>query len=378
MRGARMRVRCDAATEMSSDPPNPHPAVGRMLLCTKEHHLQPITTDATDGTAMLSPGMLRERTGSLRSSSLTSLASLVPAEGDGDGEAMTAAAVALRGGVGGVADDSVALSLDLTEAHGSPHASAPSSPVTVPPPSVLTAAAGAGASATPSRASSRSATPIASPSPTPMPTVHSRFLPTARRIMQFADGRLPKPEDRVVYICGSFDLFNVGHIAALREARKLGDFLLVGIHDDATVNGLRGHGLPILNLYERTLSLLSCRLVDEVIIGAPWVIEADMIKSMNIAVVARGTVSDFENSEGYEHMGWRYSGEKVAKAMEQAFAVPKALGILRTFPSPSPLTAVSIIDRIMTSRTQFQARYEKKSRKEAEYYAHEKAYVREA
>jgi ethanolamine-phosphate cytidylyltransferase len=75
-----------------------------------------------------------------------------------------------------------------------------------------------------------------------------------------------------------------GHIAALQEARRYGDFLLVGVHDDATVsyihfvkmqscnlhlqvNGLRHHGLPILNLYERTLSLLSCKYVDEVIIG---------------------------------------------------------------------------------------------------------------
>jgi hypothetical protein len=33
-----------------------------------------------------------------------------------------------------------------------------------------------------------------------------------------------------------------------QEARTFGDFLLVGIHDDATINGLRGHGLPVLNL----------------------------------------------------------------------------------------------------------------------------------
>lgn len=26
----------------------------------------------------------------------------------------------------------------------------------------------------------------------------------------------------------------------------------------------------VLNLYERTLSLLACKYVDEVIIGAPW------------------------------------------------------------------------------------------------------------
>jgi ethanolamine-phosphate cytidylyltransferase len=64
----------------------------------------------------------------------------------------------------------------------------------------------------------------------------------------------------------------------LIEAKKMGDFLLVGLHDDATVNMIRGNGLPILNLYERTLSLLSCKYVDEVIIGAPFVISEDLIK----------------------------------------------------------------------------------------------------
>jgi ethanolamine-phosphate cytidylyltransferase len=103
-----------------------------------------------------------------------------------------------------------------------------------------------------------------------------------------ADGKVPKPTDRVVYLCGAFDLFNSGHVAALQAARKLGDFLLVGIHDDATVNALRGHGMPVLNLYERALSLLSCKYVDEVIIGAPWVITDELITSMNIAVVAKG------------------------------------------------------------------------------------------
>jgi ethanolamine-phosphate cytidylyltransferase len=116
----------------------------------------------------------------------------------------------------------------------------------------------------------------------------AKFLPTARRLMQFADGRQPKAGDRVVYVCGGWDLFNAGHIAALQEARKLGDFLLVGIHDDALINRMRGKGLPILNLYERALSLLSCKYVDEIIIGAPWYISEDMITTMNIAVVAKG------------------------------------------------------------------------------------------
>lgn len=39
----------------------------------------------------------------------------------------------------------------------------------------------------------------------------------------------------------------------------------------------RGAHRPIMNLHERSLSVLACRYVDEVIIGAPWEISRDMV-----------------------------------------------------------------------------------------------------
>lgn len=234
------------------------------------------------------------------------------------------------------------------------------------------AAGGSGSS------SSAAVVPSAPAPPAPgLPIVHTKFLPTARRIMQFADGRVPRPEDKVVYMCGAFDLFSAGHIAALQEAKKCGDFLLVGIHDDATVNALRGHGLPILNLYERTLSLLSCKYVDEVIIGAPAAITEEMIKAMNISVVVRGEISDTENAKGHEHMGWGYDGARAAAQLKSVYAVPEAMGILRTVHSPRQLTALDIIDRILSQRAMFTARYERKSKMEDAYVA-QKTYIQEA
>lgn len=47
-----------------------------------------------------------------------------------------------------------------------------------------------------------------------------------------------------------------------------------------------------MNLHERTLSVLSCKYVDEVIIGAPWEVTEDMIKTMNISLVLHGTMGD--------------------------------------------------------------------------------------
>jgi len=202
------------------------------------------------------------------------------------------------------------------------------------------------------------------------------FLPTARRISQFSDGKVPRPHDKVVYVCGAWDLFNSGHISALIEAKKMGDFLLVGVHDDATVKMIRGNGLPILNLYERTLSLLSCKYVDEVIIGAPFVITEDLIKSMNVSVVAKGTVSDISNSNGHVTTSLECNQENVGSLIACEYAVPKSLGILREFKSTSSLTALSILKRICVQRQAFETRYDKKSKAE-ESYQQSKVFVEE-
>lgn len=63
----------------------------------------------------------------------------------------------------------------------------------------------------------------------------SRFLPSTQTIMQFSEGRSPLSTDRIVYVCGSFDLFHIGHLCFLEEARKLGDYLIVGIYNDQII-----------------------------------------------------------------------------------------------------------------------------------------------
>lgn len=53
----------------------------------------------------------------------------------------------------------------------------------------------------------------------------------------------------------------------MQLAREQGDFLLVGLHTDDDVMERRGAHLPIMDLHERSLSVLACRYVNEVIIG---------------------------------------------------------------------------------------------------------------
>ena len=75
-----------------------------------------------------------------------------------------------------------------------------------------------------------------------------QFLATSRRIINFSNANLPKPDDTIVYIQGSFDLLHHGHLKRLQEAKKLGDFLYVGLWDDSMVKYYKGEIYPIISL----------------------------------------------------------------------------------------------------------------------------------
>jgi len=67
----------------------------------------------------------------------------------------------------------------------------------------------------------------------------SQYLPTSSRVAQFSNRKVPSKGDCVVYVAGDFDMFHIGHVNILEQARKLGGdnaYLLVGIWDDKTVN----------------------------------------------------------------------------------------------------------------------------------------------
>ena len=49
------------------------------------------------------------------------------------------------------------------------------------------------------------------------------------------------------------------NVCTIQAAKAEGDFLLVGLHTDEDVQGRRGPHLPIMNLHERSLSVLACK-----------------------------------------------------------------------------------------------------------------------
>jgi rfaE bifunctional protein nucleotidyltransferase chain/domain len=67
---------------------------------------------------------------------------------------------------------------------------------------------------------------------------------------------------KIVFTNGCFDLLHVGHVRYLAEAKALGDFLVVGINSDASVQKLKGPTRPVQNQNDRAEILSQLKSVD--------------------------------------------------------------------------------------------------------------------
>jgi len=151
-------------------------------------------------------------------------------------------------------------------------------------------------------------------------------------------------------------MFHVGHAQFLKEARELGTFLFVGVHDDQTVTRSKGANYPVMSLNERVLNVCACKWVDEVVIGAPRVVSEDLIKTWKIDVVARGA--------GHK----RDSGRDV-NAGEDPFALPRKSGILKEVQSQwEDLCHETVVSRIIAEREAYLNRNKDRARREDVYY----------
>ncbi|MGB7848247.1 MAG: D-glycero-beta-D-manno-heptose 1-phosphate adenylyltransferase [Candidatus Acidiferrum sp.] len=94
--------------------------------------------------------------------------------------------------------------------------------------------------------------------------MHPAVLTLEETIVRF--GREKRNGKRVVFTNGCFDLLHPGHIHSLEAARALGEVLIVGLNNDASVRTLKGAGRPVIPAEERAEILASLECVDAVLI----------------------------------------------------------------------------------------------------------------
>ena len=69
---------------------------------------------------------------------------------------------------------------------------------------------------------------------------------------------------KVVFTNGCFDILHVGHVRYLKEARKLGDALILGLNSDSSVRSIKGEERPLNPETERAEVIASLACVDYV------------------------------------------------------------------------------------------------------------------
>ncbi|KUI15807.1 D-beta-D-heptose 1-phosphate adenosyltransferase [Mycobacterium sp. GA-1285] len=78
--------------------------------------------------------------------------------------------------------------------------------------------------------------------------------------------RLRRRRGRLVATGGCFDLLHTGHVRLLRQARDLGDALVVLLNSDASVRALKGPRRPVVADQDRARVLAALACVDAVVI----------------------------------------------------------------------------------------------------------------
>ena len=111
--------------------------------------------------------------------------------------------------------------------------------------------------------------------------------------------RIKADRKKIVFTNGCFDLLHVGHIRYLAQAKKLGDFLIIGLNSDSSVKELKGEDRPINSFEDRAILLSAIESVDSVIMFEEQTPE-NLIKDIVPDILVKGGDYNIEDIVGYQ------------------------------------------------------------------------------
>lgn len=111
--------------------------------------------------------------------------------------------------------------------------------------------------------------------------------------------RIKAEKKKIVFTNGCFDLLHVGHIRYLAQAKKLGDFLIIGLNSDSSVKELKGKDRPINSFDDRATLLSAIESVDLVIMFEEQTPE-NLIKDIVPDILVKGGDYNIEDIVGYQ------------------------------------------------------------------------------
>lgn len=111
--------------------------------------------------------------------------------------------------------------------------------------------------------------------------------------------RIKAERKKIVFTNGCFDLLHVGHVRYLAQAKKLGDFLIIGLNSDSSVKELKGEDRPINSFEDRATLLSAIESVDSVIMFEEQTPE-NLIKDIVPDILVKGGDYNIEDIVGYQ------------------------------------------------------------------------------
>lgn len=111
--------------------------------------------------------------------------------------------------------------------------------------------------------------------------------------------RIKAERKKIVFTNGCFDLLHVGHIRYLAQAKKLGDYLIIGLNSDSSVKELKGEDRPINSFEDRATLLLAIEPVDLVVMFEEQTPE-NLIKDIVPDILVKGGDYNIEDIVGYQ------------------------------------------------------------------------------
>ena len=103
---------------------------------------------------------------------------------------------------------------------------------------------------------------------------------------------LKKQNKKIIFTNGCFDLLHPGHLHILRESKKKGDILVIGLNSDSSVKKNKGQTRPIINQLDRAKSLADLNYVDFITIFNEKT-PLNIIKAIKPNILTKG--KDYKN-----------------------------------------------------------------------------------
>lgn len=128
-------------------------------------------------------------------------------------------------------------------------------------------------------------------------TIHNKIFTPDQLARQLAFWKFK--DQKIVFTNGCFDILHLGHIDYMMKAADLGDVLIIGLNNDASVRRLKGEGRPINNEQARALILASLSFVNAVILfgeDTPY----ELIRFIQPDILVKGNDYKTEEIVGHE------------------------------------------------------------------------------